>query len=131
MNIFNSDSLRITAKKEDVLKTLKANRERHATIVVEARDGYLKKAQKVLEEKLSDLRKGKISSLIFQLAVPVDHTKVYDTAIQMLELHTGESIEMDGRQVQSLIQDEWDWTNHFVASNSGYSATARSTYGST
>jgi len=117
-------NMNITAKKEDVLKKLRENRETHATVVKEARAGYIEKAQKAIEKRLGELREGKLVSLLFQLQPPQDHTKVYDTAIQMLDLHTGEEIELDSAQVRTLVMDEWQWSQSFWVSNKAYSATA-------
>lgn len=117
-------SMRITAKKDDVLTRLKSNREEHKKIVVEARDGYLKKARAALEERMKDLSSGKLVSLFFALAPPQDHTRVYDVTIEMLSLHTGAEIELDAEQVRNLMMDEWDWSQQFLTSNSAYSGTA-------
>jgi hypothetical protein len=84
----------------------------------------MKKARDAVKAKLDKLESGKLVSLAFHLMVPVDQTKVYDTAIQMLELHTGEFIELDSEQVRCLIQDQWDWTRTFYGTNKAYSSTA-------
>ena len=117
----------IQANTDEVLDTLKKNREQHATIVEEARAGYLDKAQKALEKRMGQLREGKLVQLHFSLQVPTDHSKTYDTAIRALELHKAsgaETIELTGDQVRNLIEDDWDWTDRFLLSNAGYSATS-------
>lgn len=117
--------MNIRAKKEEILSRLRANRETHAVIVAEARKGYVEKARESLRERLDQLLNGKIVSLSFSLEPPQDHSDVYDTAIQMLELATDDVIEMDSTQVRTLVMDQWDWSRHFLASNAQYSATAR------
>lgn len=113
--------LSITANKKEILVTLRKNREEHQSIVKEARVVYAKKAEAAIMKKLDALRSGKIVSLAFQLTAPLDYTTVYDTAIRALELHTGETINLSADQVRNLIDDQWDWTQNFTASNRLYS----------
>ena len=85
------------------------------------------RAREALRKRLDELESGKLVSLAFKLNPPQDFTTVYDTAIKMLELHTGEDIELTSEQVRTLVMDEWGWTREFFASNSAYSGTARAT----
>lgn len=118
-------SMRIKANRDDVLQTLRANRSQHATIVKEAREGYVKHAQALLQARLAQIAHGEIVDLTFKATPPRDHTKVYNTAIKMLEMHTAETIDLDSAQVRNLIQDEWDWMESFLRENAAYSATSR------
>lgn len=130
MNILSG--MRINAKRDDVLATLRKNRETHASIVAEARQGYVSQALEELEEvkkKMAKLANGKVVALSFSLRVPVDQTKVYDTAIRMLELHQDELIELDSSQVRTLMQDQWDWTEAFYSTNVRYSKMAEDIVG--
>jgi len=117
-------SMRIQAKRDEVLEALHLNRSTHAKIVREARVGYLQKAKIAVEQRLEQLRQGKITSLLFTLQLPEDHTKVYDTAIRMLQIHTEPTVELDSAQVRNLMMDEWDWKGRFITTNSLYSQTA-------
>lgn len=117
--------MNIRAKKDEILARLRANRETHAAIVAESRKGYVERARESLRERLDQLESGKIVSLAFNLEPPQDHSDVYNTAIQMLELAQDEMIEMDSVQVRTLVMDQWDWSQKFLAVNAQYSATAR------
>lgn len=117
--------MNIRAKKDEILSRLRTNRETHATIVAEARKGYIDRARESLRERLDQLESGKIVSLAFSLEPPQDHSDVYDTAIQMLELATDDMIEMDSAQVRTLVMDKWDWSQKFLHVNAQYSQTAR------
>jgi hypothetical protein len=118
--------MKVTARVIDVLKALHANRKTHAVIVKEARAGYLKKAEEALAKRILELKSGKIVALHFSLATPQDHTAVYDTAIEMLKMHTGKTVELEDAQVRALLMDQWDWKDSFLTTNSYYSGTARS-----
>ena len=120
-------SMKIEAKKDDVLTKLKENRATHAQIVAEAREGYVEAAKTALNARLRKLKSGEITNLHFSLSPPQDYTNVYDTAIEMLEWHQGDIITLTAQEVQNLIQDNWDWMDQFLLSNTAYSATA-STY---
>lgn len=117
--------MNIHAKRDEILSRLRSNRETHAAIVAEARKGYVDRARESLRERLDQLESGKIVSLAFALEPPQDHSDVYNTAIQMLELAQDDVIEMDSMQVRMLVMDQWDWSHKFLAVNAQYSATAR------
>ena len=116
----------IIARTNDVLDSLRKNREVHSLVVVEARNGFADKAEEALKKRMMEVREGKVRHLVFSLKPPQDHTNVYDTAIQMLELHvkTSETIELDNSQVRTLVMDKWDWSEAFWGSNKAYSGTA-------
>jgi hypothetical protein len=123
----------ITASKDAVLATLRANKETHETIVKEAREGYVKKALAAVAAKEDELKSGKCVALTFRIEPPQSYKKVYETAIKMLEMHTGVEVTLNEEQVRSLIMDKWDWQRSWLLSNVGYSSHATSklaqTYG--
>ena len=125
--MFNSDlsNMMVTVDRNDTLKILKENRERHSKIVQEARDGYIKSAKRALASRMEELEKGELVALSFNLVLPQDYTSTYDVAIKMLEMHTQETLEIDGLQVSHLVMDDWDWQHTFLNSNAGFSDTAK------
>ncbi len=122
-------SMNISAKTKDILEALRANRATHKKIVAEAKIGYYEQAHRALTVELKKLESAKGSIVHFTLQPPQDHSKVYDTAIKMLELHDNEHIVLDSTQVRNLMMDEWDWKMSFLVSNSTYSATAMEVVG--
>lgn len=116
--------MKVKCDKNEVLATLRENRQKHSKIVEEARKGYVEKARKALTERMKELEKGKITPLRFDLVVPLDYTKTYNTAILMLECHQDASIVLTATEFRNLIQDQWDWSRSFYVSNSAYSGTA-------
>jgi hypothetical protein len=123
--VMHGIDMKVSCKTVDVLAMLRKNREGHAAVVKEARKGYIEQAQKVLTKKLRALQEGKLVSLQVALMPPRDYTKTYDTAIKMLEMHTGNNIKMTAMEVRQFIEDEWDWSTDFLMSNSMYSVSAR------
>lgn len=118
-------SFKIQANKNEVLVALRENRDRHKKIVTEAKEGFIKEAEKLLSKKLAQAKEGKIRHLSVKLTAPVDYSHEYDTAIRMLELSTESQIEMTTQMVQCYIEDRWEWVNTFTSINSSYSGTAR------
>ena len=122
--------MKVTAKKSEVLATLRVNRAEHQVIVIEARAGYLAKAREAVAAKLDALGAGKLVALSFGLVMPQDQTNEYDAAIRMLELHTGDTVELNDDMVRCLVMNEWAWMPHFVGTNAIYSKTASDKIGS-
>jgi len=126
MSMQGLDKMKVVVSKTTVLEALKKNRDLHKTIVKEAREGYVIQARKALEKELKKLEAGKPVRIGIHLELPSDNTKVYDTAIQMLEMHEGESVELDAAQFRVLVMNKWDWMDQFLFANRGYSQTAAS-----
>jgi hypothetical protein len=117
-------SMTVKVNTAEVLLKVRENYETHKKIVAEAKEGYKKEVEKKLKKSLKEVRSGKIVGTI-HLTAPVDYSKVYETTIRMLELHTESAIELDSQQVRNLVMDEWDWKTSFIGSNALYSDTAK------
>jgi len=115
----------VEVSRDEALSRLKGNRARHSELVKEARIGYVKQARVELEKRLKDLESGKVVSLSFSLAPPQDYTSAYDTVIDMLESHNQPTVTLSASEHRQLMQDKWDWRNHWAASNAGYSEGTR------
>jgi hypothetical protein len=118
--------MNVTVSRSELLAIVTKNREEHSEIVAEARKVYVGKAREALAKRLDDLERGKTIHLLFSLQAPVDQTTVYNTAIKMIEMHKLDTIELSSEQVRCLVQDQWDWTKSFYATNSTYSEKAAS-----
>jgi hypothetical protein len=116
--------LQTTVEKGWLLEKLKANREQHGTCYREALDGYLAMAQKKLRAAMKKLKNGEAIVLQFNLHVPEDHTRDYDTVIAMLEAHTESTLTLNSNEFRMFVEDEWDWSDHWLLSNAAYSGTS-------
>jgi len=74
----------ITAKKEDLLGTLRANQKAHYEMFCEAVKGYRRKAIERLTEEIERIEKGSQVRIVISMPVPQDHTNDYDRVIKML-----------------------------------------------
>lgn len=119
------EGMKVSVDRKALLTKLHNNLEQHKIIVAEAEEGYLKKATMMLEERLGKLREGKKVPLSFYgIDEPRDYSKVYETAIHMLEAHNGDTVELTAEQFRMLSMDEWDWRRDFIGVNAMYSMTA-------
>lgn len=114
----------VRVDKNQVLTTLKANRENHRKIFEEALEGYRTEAIKQLDEHIKELKSGKPKRTYINVPYPEDHTEDYDTAIELLEMSVDNEIELDVETFKAFYKDAWGWKQQFLASNSGYSRTA-------
>lgn len=119
-------SMTTVVEKAKLLETLRTNREEHKKIVVEAKEGYLKKARAALTEKIDELLAGKVVAVYFSMNMPEDYTEVYDNSIAMLEWNLDDKIELHADEFRQLVRDEWDWSSSFYSNNSEYSVAAMS-----
>lgn len=116
----------IKVQKQQLLVTLRVNREKHRAIFMEALDGYKAAVIKALESSLEKAKNGQRILLHFQLQEPADQTKDYDRVIRMLEMSVDDLIELDEHSFTQYVMDDWNWKRQFLTSNSAYSATATS-----
>ena len=124
MNGHAAISFTTTVDKSVLLARLRENYERHKKVVSEAQKGHLARAQQELKERLKQLADGKMVPLAFHLSLPRDHSEVYETAIEMLEMHTEDKVELRSEEFTRLVQDRWDWSHSFWVTTRDYSATA-------
>ncbi len=120
----NNINRQTVVKKDNLLKTLRENHEKHSKIVDEARKGYVEQAKEAITKRLEQLKEGKIVSLTFHLNPPLDYSEVYRTTIKMLEWTTEDKLTLAADEFRQLVLDEWSWTESFYGSNKRFSATA-------
>lgn len=114
----------IKIEREKLLEIVKANRENHRNIFLEALEGYRREVIRLLEERLEQARKGKRVTHIISLVQPMDQTREYDRVIRMLELTIDNPVELTEMEFAQYVQDEWNWRGAFLHSNAAYSVSA-------
>jgi uncharacterized protein YpuA (DUF1002 family) len=119
-------SMKVVCNTSELLEKVKQNKDAHIAIVEEAKRGFAKKAQEVLENHLEKLKRGLLKDLRVSLTPPRDHTREYETIIKMLQLHKNTHIELNADEVRMFVEDRWDWTEDFLQTNSAYSILALS-----
>jgi hypothetical protein len=118
-----------------LLERVRANRSQHSTDYEEARKGY----KQLREERISKLRihlsqetgKRAVDAIseamndIYQLPRAESHVKDYDRVIDILELSSGEEVELEELEFDQYVRDEWSWKAAAAATTQFYAANAR------
>ena len=125
LNLKGTRMNKVTVKKTELLDKLKANRQDHRAVFLEALSGFRTEVIAALEERLEDARKGRRVNLRLGLIQPMDQTKEYDRAICMCEMSVDDTIELTEEAFGNYVMDDWAWKSGWLATNSAYSATAR------
>ena len=113
-------------QKSELIQAIKANREKHVTIVKEAQEGYKKEIIALLEKMLIAAREGKRVSHKIDLIMPVSHLDDYDRVLRMLEMSDEDVIIIEEYEFGKYVHDQWEWKRNFLQANRGYSFGARS-----
>ncbi len=111
----------IKVSKTTLLATLRTNRDKHRQIFLEAQQGYREAVIAELDNMLAEAKAGKKIRRSVTLTEPMDQTKDYDRAIQMLEMSVDETITLEEEDFREYVQDEWRWKGQFNLSNVRYS----------
>jgi hypothetical protein len=98
------------------------NRTKHHAAFVKACEVFREKAIAELNAMTDAVARGDIRRLYVSLPVPEEHTADYDRAIQMLNLHLGDTVELSEEAFTRLVQDEWGWRNAFLLNTASYLA---------
>lgn len=114
----------VTVEKGELLAALQRNRAQHEEIFKEALVGYKEEAIRQLEDFLERVRAGSMKRVQVYLPAPENHMKDYDRVIAMVTMSVDPQIELDATSFAQYVLDDWGWKRQFLASNSGYSATA-------
>jgi len=125
MFIHGLDKISSTPTTKEVLTALRKNLETHRECLKESRAGYIKRAKELMLEKAKLLEAGEAEPLLFEISPPQDHSATYETAIQMMEMHTGETVKLCADEFRCLIMDEWNWSASWFSQNAVFSQKAR------
>jgi hypothetical protein len=130
----NGDGFAVTIPKATILERLKANLEKHKTVLKETAENYDSVRISAIEKALAMAKEGKDPkhALIAaaQLSKPASHVREYQVAIGMLENSTTTELIMDSTMYRQYMDDEWDWKRGFIGAAMSYSATAASDHAS-
>lgn len=111
---------KVTIEKNNLLKAIKENREKHMKEFEETHAGYRVALITELEEKLAAAKAGKPVAHI-EATEPTSHAKAYDRVIRMIEMSTAEVITITEQQFSQYVLDEWQWQAQFNATKALYS----------
>ena len=97
----------------DLLKAIKANREKHVTMVEKARKAYRQAAIEYLEESVSLAQNGGEIRRHIDLLKPESHADEYYQIISMLDMMSDTIIKIDSNEFAMFVMDNWSWSSQF------------------
>ena len=97
----------VTVSKEELLKVLKENREKHIQIYNDALEGIHVEYKKLLEKELKRLEDGKSVKTSLSIEMPTSHEEQYDEVIEMLEMAVSKEVTLSRHEFQQYVQDKW------------------------
>jgi len=132
----------VTVEKKKLLEIIEDNREEHVTEYNEAMKGYrvgvvagLEQLSETVQEfarevgvALKEARNGGKLKTRFEfdlwsqfnsLIKPESHEKDYTLAFDMIELDTGNDVELTKGEFRQFVNDEWDWSEAFGSQITG------------
>jgi len=112
----------ITVSKEDLKSALVKNRTAHVKDFNLATENYWLRAEAEVERLLRRVKGKRVDNneLFINLQKPESHETDYDTALEMLEWHMSDTIEVSQTEFKQFIQDEWQWKRNFAATTQFY-----------
>ena len=121
--MMNLNQRSVNVNKEELLTKLRENLEIHKVQYEEALVDFkerllsdLKKGVKLVgKTEAKDLKRFSISS-----PFPQSHEKDYVEVIEMLEMSTDDTINLDAQSFKAYIKNQWSWSVQFETSNSMY-----------
>jgi len=118
------EELKIKVSVVKLLEKLETNKTVHETNYNEAMKKFVDVSVKMLEERILDLKNGKIKdfnrTFNFNVPVPVSYVSTYNEVIGMLKFSTQEEIEITSSQYRSWVEDNWDWSHNFLSNTMSY-----------
>lgn len=117
----NLDGVSSNMQVAELLKILRANREKHVATFGRAVEGWKKKVRAEIEKVRAKLDSEALNADVFiHLSKPTSYLDAYDTVIEMLERTHDTEIRLDSTAFRQLVQDQWTWTESFDASSKVY-----------
>ena len=106
--------------KRNLLIAIEENLVSHEAAYKEALDGYRDAVVEELEANLKLAKAGHDVDSYTNLEKPQSHVKQYLEAIEMVKWSEDEFIELDTRDFNRLVLDNWEWKDSFVRSQAFY-----------
>ena len=111
----------VTVPVKDLLEKLYLNRTAHRELYEKAEKGYRATVIEELDKHLANARRGKPIEHFIRFDPPDDHTRDYDVAIQMLEMHVNPTIEITNSEFDCYVRNNWPWFEETLVKNTSYS----------
>jgi NADH dehydrogenase/NADH:ubiquinone oxidoreductase subunit G len=109
----------IEVKKEDLIKKIKENKEKHLIAYDKAVIAYKNAALKQLSELTQKVNEGSLT-IRLELVTPINNSTNYDKIINMFEWDVKEVVELDQNEFNEYVLDDTETTRQAMFSNTRY-----------
>lgn len=110
---------KIKVQKNELIKTIKKNKENHIVEYDKAVIAYKEEALVQLEKLIEEVNNGKLD-IKLNLITPVNNADNYDKILQMFEWEVDEIVELEQKEFIEYVQDETDFAVTAKLSNKMY-----------
>lgn len=115
----------VKLNKEELLKIVRANKEKHVKDFAEAVEDYKAAVLKIAKDNLRLAKSGDLAKIAEMKSFPnkpASYEDSYARAIRMLELSVEDVITLEEDVFNQLVLDEWSWKRGFMAASALYKA---------
>lgn len=112
----------ITVNKVALIEKLRTNLSTHTEKVEQAQGRYRQKVTEELERRLADAKAGRPLdvAVLARMPVPRSFADEYEQAIDELDWHTSDVVELTSRDFRRFVRDDWEWANQFAGTTQTY-----------
>lgn len=114
----------ITVNKQNLIETLKTNRDEHQAIYAKAvlayKARYVEEAKRFADEAVRSAAIGARFVAFNYPPVPEEHTDDFDRAIQMLEWDLSDTVDLSTHEFAQYVQNNWGWAKTFTSNTVSY-----------
>jgi len=120
------DARMIMVSKQELIKKIKENKEKHKVEYAKAVEAYKLEAKEQLEDRLAKLATGDTKLSPVSLVSPVDNSEEYDKLVTMFEWEIKDEVELSQGEFNEYIFDETPFAKVASLSNLTYQRKLRS-----
>ena len=111
----------VTVKRLELIKLIEKNRANHLKEYESAVSARKAKIKADLTAAIKGVDAGKdVAKFRLSWPVPQNHVGDYDRVLLMLKMSVDETIQLHEAAAAKFIEDRWDWSHGFSATNSVY-----------
>lgn len=104
----------IHVDKTEFLERVGENRDNHRAVFEEALDGYRRRVERELRQRLHDLSRGRRIEQHIRLPEPEDHTGDYERILAMAVMSISDTVELSESEFAMYVMDQWSWKQDFT-----------------
>jgi enoyl reductase-like protein len=112
---------KIKIKKQKLIDKIKENKKTHIELYEKAVIAYKKEALEQLGKCTNEVNDGTLD-IKLDLVTPIDNSQNYDDILEMFEWEVEDEIELGQNEFREYVQDETDFAQQAMFSNTLYSA---------